>query len=225
MASRPATELAFIGLKPDVDLDPTAAGGQIWKEVLSVVASQEGYQRAYFGRQLEHPDILLLVIDWDDVSSHEKFIAAPSYAPFQETLGRIMASAHLHHVLPTPFPPAVVGRAPCTEVATFFHAAPEFGVNLAKFAGVLDKAHPDGYIGVAFGEVVEEIEKYSEIGKEGAEKGKAAMAFIGWESKEKHLEFRETTTFKENVGLLRQGSAGAEVFHVAFKSAQSFLEK
>lgn len=39
----------------------------------------------------------------------------------------------------------------------------------------------------------------------------ALVLFIGWESKEKHLEFRETEQFKRNVGLLREGAEGVEM--------------
>lgn len=42
-------------------------------------------------------------------------------------------------------------------------------------------------------------------------KGKAVVLVIGWESKEAHLAFRETDTFKENIHFLRQGMGGAEM--------------
>jgi heme-degrading monooxygenase HmoA len=64
----------------------------------------------------------------------------------------------------------------------------------------------EGYLGHAYGPVVEEIEK-----EEGAGMGKAVVLCIGWESKERHMAFRETESFKENIHFLREGVTGAEL--------------
>jgi len=69
----------------------------------------------------------------------------------------------------------------------------------------VDKKRPDGYFGYAFGETVEEI------AKDGGKDGKAVILWIGWESKEKHMEFRQTEVFKENIRLLREYNGGATV--------------
>jgi hypothetical protein len=63
-----------------------------------------------------------------------------------------------------------------------------------------------GYLGHAFGLVVEEIEK-----EEGSGKGKAVVLCIGWESRDAHMAFRETETFAKNIHLLREGMKGAEM--------------
>jgi len=57
-----------------------------------------------------------------------------------------------------------------------------------------------------YGETMEELSK-----EEGGEKGKAATLCIGWDSKEKHMEYRESENFKENIGLLRVKNKGASV--------------
>ena len=57
-----------------------------------------------------------------------------------------------------------------------------------------------------YGPVVEEVEK-----EEGAGKGKAVVLCIGWESREKHMAFRETETFAKNIHFLREGVKGTEI--------------
>ncbi|KAI9642241.1 hypothetical protein NHQ30_009043 [Ciborinia camelliae] len=75
-----------------------------------------------------------------------------------------------------------------------------------------------GFLGVIdYGEVVEKIAKNKEAGEE--EKGKAVVLMLGWESREAHMAFRETREYKDHIGLLRKGTSGAEMFHVAFKNA------
>jgi len=217
MAS-PATEVAYISLKPDLDLGGSTTEAKTWQEALSTIAAQKGYQRLYWGRQLEDPDVLLLVIDWDSVQSHTDFINAPSYETFKETLGKLMEGVHLHHFQSNPHPPSIIGKVPCTEFATFFKCEESLVENIAKFAKILEEGKPDGFIGVAYGKVVEKAVKHKDIGQEGVEASDAVVLLIGWESKEKHLAFRDTDLFKESVYLLREKNGGAEVFHVPFKA-------
>jgi hypothetical protein len=130
-----------------------------------------------------------------------------------------MEDVHLFHITPTPFPPAILSQAPVIEFCAFYCPEPSFLASMGKFVGILDgkKGEIEGYYGASYGESVEEgVVKHAEQGTEGVQEGKAVAAFIGWESKEAHLKFRETEIFKENIGLLRGNNRGAEVFHVKF---------
>jgi hypothetical protein len=141
----------------------------------------------------------------------------PSYGPFKTRLGLIMTGVPLFHIVPTPFPPKVLSLAPCIEFVTFFSTSPDFLANVEKFADVLEKnkGKIDGYLGYSYGESVEEVVKHAE--QNTAEtKAKAITALLGWESREKHLAFRETEVFRENIGLLRENNRGAEMFHIPF---------
>jgi hypothetical protein len=42
-------------------------------------------------------------------------------------------------------------------------------------------------------------------------KGNAIILLLGWESKDMHLRFRESSLFKENIHLLRGGAAEVEM--------------
>lgn len=61
------------------------------------------------------------------------------------------------------------------------------------------------------GEIVEELEWKGK-------KGNAVKLLIGWTSKDEHMKFRDSQVFKDNIGLLREGNGGIEMFHVPFKA-------
>jgi hypothetical protein len=144
-------------------------------------------------------------IDWDNFECHKRFMDAPEYKPFLEKLNRIFARPpKLVHFLPTPFPPSILAKAACTEMAMFYQTSDEFLGSVKKFLECLPGV--DGYVGNCFGGVMEEIEK-----EDGSGKGKAVLLCIGWTGLEKHMAFRETEGFKANVPLLRKGRGAVEM--------------
>ncbi|KAF8850345.1 hypothetical protein BDZ45DRAFT_633090 [Acephala macrosclerotiorum] len=209
-----ATEIVYITLKPGIELEGTSASAQAWADIIATLQRQDGYQRLYYGRTVENPNLLIMMIDWDSVDAHNKFMSLPEYTPFAQRLGLIIEGIHLHHFLPTPSPPSVLGTAPVIEFATFYDAAPDFKASLEKFIKVMD--NPEGTAGHAYGEIIEEVSKHAD-GEEG-KKGKAVVLTIGWESVDTHMKFRETEKFKSNIGLIRGNHGGVEMFHVAFKA-------
>jgi len=143
-------------------------------------------------------------IDWDSIDCHKWFMESPEYPTFLKNFGEILSTApRLFHVQPQPFSPSILASAPCTEVAVFFKTKDEYVGLVEKFVECLKGV--DGYLGHCFGDVIEEIEKV-----EGDGKGKAVLLYIGWTSREAHLRFRETETFKKNVGILNEGMGGLE---------------
>ncbi|CAG8974557.1 hypothetical protein HYALB_00005830 [Hymenoscyphus albidus] len=205
------TEIAYLTLKPGVDISGSTDAAKAWQEGLSVVKKQEGYQRSYYGRAMESPDLLLWFIDWDSYEAHINFTKSAVYESFANNLSALMEGVHLHHVGLKPFPPTVLSKAPVIEFATFLDTKPQFLDNVGKFMNAV--GIPEKCYGGAWGECVE-----TDVGKheDGSVKGKAVVLVIGWESKEAHMQFRETELFKETLGLLREGTGGVEMFHVPF---------
>jgi len=71
------TELAKLPLKAGTDVsDPNTTAGTVWQDTLNEVLSQDGAQRAYWGTQVESPNILMLYIDWQTLDAHKKFMAS-----------------------------------------------------------------------------------------------------------------------------------------------------
>lgn len=58
----PVTEIAYITLKPNTDITGSSDAAKAWKEGLSVIAKQEGYQGSSYGRAIESPDLLMWFI-------------------------------------------------------------------------------------------------------------------------------------------------------------------
>lgn len=105
--------------------------------------------------------------------------------------------------------------APVTELATFyFEGAPQadYLQNVGKFAETLEREKPEGFLAAAYGLTHEVLER------EGV-KGKALVLTIGWQSVERHMEYRETEAFRTNIGLLRGDAKGIVMKHVQFMNA------
>ena len=143
-------------------------------------------------------------------------MASPAYGPFVQRLGSIMSgNATIHHVDFEPSAGALTKAfsSPVTEIATFYcdsEPIPDWMSNAAKAAEWLGEQPAEaGYVGgsAAWGITHEVVER------EGV-KGKAAVIAIGWTSREAHMAFRGTETFRENIGLLRGEARGIEMHHV-----------
>ncbi|KAL9131655.1 MAG: hypothetical protein Q9217_000466 [Psora testacea] len=216
----PVTELATIPLQSGATIeDPDSPAGKIWTATLDTVSQQPGYQRAYYGREIENPALLQLFVDWDSYDAHQDFIKSRIYEPFVKHLMSIVdGEVEMRHASLEPHPPspAVSGtRSPVTEVLTAYVEKKDEGVaeNFGQLGQVvLSKA--DGSKAISAGWVIEEVQ-HDNFGQ--GKKGNAYVMLIGWESKEKHMAFRETQDFKDNVHLVRGGEVkGMEVHHTSF---------
>ncbi len=73
-SNNPVTEIALLNLKAGIDVtDESNSAHQVWQDTLFKIAAQFGFQRAYYGTQLEDPSILQLVIG--------AFALVPKYQP------------------------------------------------------------------------------------------------------------------------------------------------
>lgn len=144
-------------------------------------------------------------------------MTSAEYPPFLSRIQSIMSSgADLTHVDFQPSPSILHNAlsAPVTELATFYFDSQPNSDWLANAAKAADWLRKDakGFLDIAYG-ITHETVEYQGV------KGKAAVIAVGWESKEAHMAFRETGTFKENIGLLRGDSKAIEMHHVALMEA------
>lgn len=248
----PATEIAVLPLVVGAQIeDPSTSAGEVWKSTIDTVLSQDGAQRAYWGRQVENPSVLDFLVgrhhlvkpqepqlikptrvDWDDVQAHKNFIASPAYGPFVKHLMTIIdvdtAISHpnidktisMNHANFEPHPPsAAIGRAPVTERLTLYFSADiseadikSWDQKIKKILKVVEENAGEAFKGASAGWVVEEVDRDGVKGK-----AKALTGVIGWESVEAHIAFTGHPSFKENIGLLREGMAESEMHHVKFE--------
>ncbi|SMY28711.1 unnamed protein product [Zymoseptoria tritici ST99CH_1A5] len=211
----PTTEIFIAALKPGSNIgDPSNEAAQTLKSVGDTLIQTDGVQDIHFGMQVESPNTLQLLVTWDKLDSHKTFMSTPTYKPFVDRILALIdgAPSMIHTDLEPAASVAPALAAPVTEIATFYFGgeAPEDYISgVHKFRDILEKEKSDGYLGAAIGLTVEEVEREGH-------KGKGAVLVIGWESVEKHMAFRETGTFKENIGLLRNGAKTLEMHHVPF---------
>lgn len=73
-----ATEIAIFplreGMTPD---DPNSLGGEILKDSFNTLTQQPGFQRAYWGREVENPSTFRLFVDWDSIDANMEFTKVP----------------------------------------------------------------------------------------------------------------------------------------------------
>lgn len=202
-----ATEIAFLPLKAGSRLnDPETSEGTVWQECLTTVLGQEGAQRAYWGTGLEDASMLYLFIDWDTVDHHKRFIDSREYGPFVKNLGTIMSGPpKFFHTHFTPHPASAAlsdTNAPVTEIVRWYidpsADTSKVESNVKDLVKVIE-ANATGYKGSAGGWSVEEVESPN-----GGHKCKIYAAVLGWESKEAHMNFRETQHFKDNAHLIKE---------------------
>jgi len=222
MTKQSTTEVVTLPFLPGLDLgagDPKEA----WDSVLRTVADQPGYQKIFWGRQVEHPDIVQLCIDWDSLEAHQTFMASPAYGTFGAAVSKLLAGAPslYHTTMPSNSPFAGSAAAPATELLLLYfdlsYPQAEFDANWAKFAQLCSEK-ADGCHGCAGGWSIEEV-THKGLGKEGEEgKGRLFFAAIGWDSVEAHMAFRETPAFNEIIPLVVGGPKAFEVNHVKFQA-------
>ena len=59
----PATEIAVLPLVSGAEIeDPSTPAGTVWKSTLDTIHAQSGVQRIYWGRQIENPSNLDLLV-------------------------------------------------------------------------------------------------------------------------------------------------------------------
>ena len=79
----------------------------------------------------------------------------------------------------------------------------------SSFRSALEQ-HAEGYKASSAGWVVEELEYEGK-------KSKPFTIFIGWESVDAHMKYRETEHFKQTIGFMREGLKGIKAHHAVLQ--------
>ncbi|MCJ1273232.1 hypothetical protein MMC21_001022 [Puttea exsequens] len=159
----PATEFATLPLAVGAEVeDLSSEAGKVWHSSLDTVSQQDGFQRLYWGREVENDNVLNLFIDWDSYEHHQKFIASPEYAPFGKHLKTIVdGNIIMRHVNFSPHPPSAAvsnTSSPVTEIVTCYFEAYDEGYadKIDRLFQAFEKA--PGFKTAASGWVIEDIE-------------------------------------------------------------------
>ncbi|KAG7006239.1 hypothetical protein G7Y79_00015g038290 [Physcia stellaris] len=155
--------------------------------------------------------------DWSSIDAHKAFISSPQYTPFSTKFGKILGSPpQLHHAHLDPHPPAPATsstRAPVTECLTLYFPTTFDTTSFDSHWPIFKKAleeKAEGFRAASAGWMVEELEL-------DGEKCKAWAGFLGWDSVEAHMKYRETEAFKGTIGGLREGTKAIKAYHAVFE--------
>ena len=78
----PATELATIPLTSGAEIeDPASPAGKVWQSALDTIAQQDGFQRAYWGREVENPSVLQLFVGTYLMKFQSRSLPNPALLP------------------------------------------------------------------------------------------------------------------------------------------------
>ncbi|KIW00372.1 uncharacterized protein PV09_08083 [Verruconis gallopava] len=214
-----STEFATVRLKPGTDVKSEGKGKEIVDLVCETVSRQEGCLFVASGVTVEDPEVWEMVVEWRDIADHKRFQTNEAYGPFMEKARTVVSeepgSLVINHAdLTTPI--SDVTSAPVVEVLLFY-AAPDAGRDdelVAAVRELVDAGLKNGaaVTNVAAGWVVEPLEWPEKF--EG--KAKAYRVVIGWESVEKHMEYRETDSFKQTIPAVRACVLATDMHHTVF---------
>jgi heme-degrading monooxygenase HmoA len=169
---------------------------------------------------VETPSVADLVIVWSDHSDHQKFMNSSIYPNFLERVGAALTRRPdvYHADLPIDETLAAPLSAPVTEFLTCYTSLSkdksELDTAATRFSELLAK-DAEGFVAIAGGWGIEQVQ-HGSFAEEGGE-GRRFLSFIGWESVDAHMKYRDTPEFKEAIPHLRNNVKGIEVHHVEFK--------
>ncbi|PVH96669.1 hypothetical protein DM02DRAFT_569204 [Periconia macrospinosa] len=215
-------EYVALKLKPGLNAS-TGEGKAVLEEGAPVVASQKGCNAVYYGTRIENPDIVHMIVDWENIEAHNAFIESSIYKPFLAKMAGILASEPkpFHVTIPSTHPISRPLSAPVTEVLeTYFEPTYDRSVFDSKFAqmiAVFGEVGGDTSL-YAAGWGVEE-HRHEALAAEGEKDGPAAYfsALVGWDSVEHHVNFMQKDELAKVMPILAGEFKTAAAYHVSFK--------
>ncbi|KAL4759461.1 uncharacterized protein BDW70DRAFT_169290 [Aspergillus foveolatus] len=202
---RIVTEIVNIPFTQETDVD------SLIPKTVAVISKQEGFRRLKWGRWEEDQNKVQMMINWDDISFHQKFIDSPDYPNLLGLLeGLLTGPPSIIHVH---FDEDSINRivdGPIVELATFYAIGEGFEETVEESLGV--KKESEGCLGYVRGDVVEAIAV-----SEGEAKGKGHLVAISWTSLQARLDAAERDKVKESFSVIAGKVRGYEVHHVKFQ--------
>ncbi|CBX97997.1 hypothetical protein IAQ61_010103 [Plenodomus lingam] len=218
MAER-TIEVVYIPIKAGVNLEAGEAK-EVWNNTIATIAKQPGLNAFYWGFQVEHPDVVQMVIEWESIAAHEAFMATPEYNPFLEKMQtHVQAESPIqYHILLRPARnPTDPFSMPVTECLRIWipasYPSPTYESQFMAFEDAAAALPGMQAKGLVAGWQVEPA-THESLG-EGVV-GKCFTSFMGWPSLEAHEQFRNIDGFEQVVGTMAEGMKGMDLVHVRF---------
>ncbi|OQU95927.1 hypothetical protein CLAIMM_02082 [Cladophialophora immunda] len=219
------TSIAILHLKEgERPEDSNTTAGVLLQRRLSDILTAPGVQSCRWGRSIEHPDIMYLIVDWETLQNHIDFSNKPRDDATEISV-LCYQPPRVHHAIFDPSPPRrslSEPHSPVTEIVTICfplhlckQSQEKVSADTKEFRSILEG--PNGCNGSAGGWILEEI---NPSGKE--EKSKAFTMMFGWDSVEAHNDFMKKPHIQEHVHLIQglPGLASLEMCHVTLTEVE-----
>ncbi|KAH9880176.1 hypothetical protein J1614_002202, partial [Plenodomus biglobosus] len=219
-------EVVQIPIREGVDLEVGEAK-EAWDQVIDTIAKQPGLKAFYWGYQVENPEIVEMVIEWESISAHHLFMSDPSYQPMLTLLKTHIldgAPPTPIHILLAPNPtstPHDPFTMPVTECLRIYirasYPSPTYTAQFDEFSAALAGMPEVEARGLLGGWSVEGA-RHEAFGE--GEEGKLFCTFMGWPELEAHSRFRKVEGFEKVVGVLSGGLEAVDLVHVKLRKVR-----
>ncbi|KAL4886287.1 hypothetical protein BJY04DRAFT_213818 [Aspergillus karnatakaensis] len=199
------TEIGVLPLKPTTDKT------SLITKTIEVLSRQDGFRQFKWGVWEEDENKVEFFINWNDITSHQKFTESADYPVLFSFLSpELTAEPYIIHVH---FDEEAINKiiaSPVVELATFFSIGDGFSEAVDETLRL--GAQSPGCLSYTRADVVEELTPPT-----GGEKGKAHFAAIGWRSIEERWAATEREDVRAAGGVVLGRIGGYEVHHVRFQ--------
>ncbi|PKY03534.1 hypothetical protein P168DRAFT_327593 [Aspergillus campestris IBT 28561] len=218
------TQMIILPIKATATIeDVSTPDGQLWTQILDTLEAWPGFQRLYWGRHVEEPDVTELHVVRDTLQQHYSLLSSPEWAHLSQKLSNLFtpestspSAITVRHAQMsdfTPYPQGLGKGAPVTGTAIYLAVEdPEDGWERVWALWTTLISRVRGCLGCSGGWVVEPVDGHP----------KCYTVWVGWESVEVHDAYHYTKDFwKKRVILGLHNLGWREYGHVAFTEGRS----
>ncbi|KAF2846042.1 hypothetical protein T440DRAFT_433530 [Plenodomus tracheiphilus IPT5] len=216
-------EVASVPVKAGLDLSVGEAK-TAWDYAVDTIAKQSGLRSLYWGFQVEHPDVIQMIAEWDSLASHQAFMASPDYRPLADSLQEnILANPpSFFHVDLAPNRGTIDPfTQPLTECALVYFPAnypsAAYEARYIEFEDIVNTI-PNVRLKGTLGGWSQEPTTHEKLGED--VKGRLFVMFVGWDDLAAHQDFLKAEYYKPAVVPLRDGMIAAEMVHIPLKQVK-----
>ncbi|KAF2855346.1 hypothetical protein T440DRAFT_441440 [Plenodomus tracheiphilus IPT5] len=215
-------EVASLDFRPDIDLtNGNDEGRKSWDSALQIVAEYPGVLSVQWGSQIEHPNTVRLIVEWDVIDSHLAFASGPTFGPFMTILKPLLKSqpSLINILVPAsshsdtdPLSQPVIGILKLYFLPSATSSSAGYDTQFSRFqaaAAELPQPAPKGVIGGWL--IVPAVAGHSDEVVEGT----LFAGLIGWPSLEAYEASEKTGEFQKAALGLKVGVDRTESVHVA----------
>ena len=184
-------EFVYLKFKPALLPSPSTPPASFHSTAEPILFTP-GVKSIHIGQQIEHPELYTVIIRWESVAAHDAFIASSASTEWHASLRALVDAPPVTNRVSFEGDVEGVLSAPVTEVFTAWGIEEDFlKKRMEPFARAIDQGKLDGYHAIGWGAFEQEPQDGVDIIA-----GPASRLILGWDSKEAHLQHKDTGSGK-----------------------------